>query len=126
MVCKVSQVMVFQEKTWKGTLKLLTIKKTHAELPMISFFGKRVAKKNKFAKGPAKLPIIVVNPAANPIEPPNNQSSDSTLLAVESEKHIKTTLNKIIPAIQFLKVASGKSFPIKEATTTPTNIQGKK
>ena len=40
------------------------MKNTQAEVPINKFLGVLDAKKNKLAKGPAKFPIMVVNPAA--------------------------------------------------------------
>jgi hypothetical protein len=42
---KVSGVMVFQMKIWKGSLKIFTIKNSQAAVPINSFFGSLMAKK---------------------------------------------------------------------------------
>ena len=71
------------------------------------------------AKDPAKLPIIVVNPAKIPIEKENSGWFGTFLFGLFSQKYINSVLAKIIIAIITLNVFSGISLPKK----TPKELQ---
>lgn len=97
-----SKLIVSQENIWKGNLNTLIIINSQDEVPIMSFFSKPVDKKNRLAKPPAKLPIIVATPVAIPIVPANNQVLGNMALEYISLHKMIITLIKMINAIQNL------------------------
>lgn len=94
-------------------------------MPIISFLGSPVDKKNKFANPPARFPIIVEKPVARPIGPAKIQLFGRAVFADLSLHNMITTLKNMMSAIQNLNSVSFKLFPTYTAVRIPIITAGK-
>ncbi len=74
--------------------------------------------------GPAKFPIIVVNPARKPEKLANQILLGMLTVFLFSKKNMSITEPMMMIAIIFLKRSSEISLPVHVPTNTPITIHG--